>query len=182
MPTHSWPGWTTLTQRPKTAGQPGSTSMVCSRPGPRRRTCHFLTSFFAGLTGVALHRLATKFALHPLALEDAIHISRLSRSSATWYPSTLFVRLMSYEIDHEAVSAEAVQHGGRLSAFRRACRRLLRQSDDLAILQDAQARQGTDEFTWSKEATKSAATDAASLSEKEDDVRHDSARDSDLFI
>ena len=36
-----------------------------------------------GLSGVALHRLATKFDLHPLALEDAIHISRLSRSSAS---------------------------------------------------------------------------------------------------
>lgn len=77
---------------------------------------------------------------------------------ATWYPSMLFLRLMTYEIDHEAGNGDAAEHGSRLIGFRRACRRLLRRSDDLAVLQNVQDRPLTEEPKWSKNAKASATT------------------------
>lgn len=39
-----------------------------------------------GLNGRALRQLGAKFALHPLALEDAVHLSRLSQSKVHPFP------------------------------------------------------------------------------------------------
>jgi hypothetical protein len=82
----------------------------------------------------------------------------------------LFLRLMTYEIDAQAGAADGLAPKGRFAAFRQACRRLLRRSDDLTVLQSVQARPGTEEPTWSKNASSSVGDDGVSLYEKGADV------------